>query len=177
LRHLSFGILTAILITLQGCANFAGPPIQAGASEADVIARLGAPTHRYPDGKDQVLEYANGPWGQTTYIARIGADGRLASYQQVLTTEKFATIKVGEANKESVLRTIGAPSERVYLRLPQLEVWSYPYKENGAWDSVMHVHFDNAGIVRKMENGPDMRRDPDSRFGMFRTGVSQGGIM
>ncbi|MES2538566.1 MAG: outer membrane protein assembly factor BamE [Pseudomonadota bacterium] len=170
MRHLTFGILTAILTTLAGCANFGAKPVNPGDSRADVLGKLGSPTHVYPDGKDQLLEYAHGPWGQTTYMARIGADGRLTSFQQVLTPERFATIKIGEANKESVLRTIGAPSEKMVLRLSRLEVWTYPYKEGGVWDSMMHVHFDDAGIVRKMENGPDMRRDPDSWgwFGMLR---------
>ncbi len=97
-------------------------------------------------------------------MARISADGKLISYEQVLTAQKFASIKIGESTKDDVLRMIGAPSETTYLTLSQLEVWSYPYKESGTWDSMMHVHFDNAGIVRKMLNGPDPRRDPDERF-------------
>jgi hypothetical protein len=56
----------------------------------------------------------------------------------------------------------------MYLRLSDLEVWSYPYKEAGVWDSIMSVHFDRNGILQRMQNGPDPRRDPDSRmFGMM----------
>lgn len=167
LRNLLF---TVILTIFAGCATFGTAPVTVGEPEQAVIAKLGNPTHRYQDGKDHLLEYAHGPWGQQTYIARIGADGKLVSYEQVLTTQKFASIKVGQATKDDVLRTIGAPSETTYLTLSQLEVWSYPYKESNTWDSMMHVHFDNAGIVRKMLNGPDPRRDPDERFpfGMMR---------
>jgi hypothetical protein len=170
MRHITRSILIAIITTLCGCATFGGPPLAVGEPEQSVIAKLGNPTHRYQAENDHLLEYAYGPWGQQTYMARIGPDDKLISYEQVLTTQKFATIEVGKATKEDVLHTIGAPSETSYLPLSKLEVWSYPYREANAWDSVMHVHFDNDGIVRKMLNGPDPRRDPDLRFpfGMLR---------
>jgi len=108
-----------------------------------------------------LLEFAKNPWGQETYIARIGSNGKLISYEQVLTAQKFPSLKVGFATKEDVLHTVGAPSETMYLALSDLEVWSYPYRENGAWNSMMHVHFDRSGTVRQMLNGPDPSRDPE----------------
>jgi len=155
---------TCILTTLVACSALFPPPVNIGDTESDLITKRGYPTHRYQDGKDHFLEYALGPWGQKTYMARIDPDGRVTSFEQVLTTEKFATIKIGTATKEDVLRTIGAPSETSYLSLSGLEVWSYPYKEYNTWNSLMHVHFDRNGIVRKMLNGPDPRFDPDRRF-------------
>lgn len=152
------------LLTLCACAAILPAPVNIGDSESDLLAKRGNPTHRYQDGKDQLLEYALGPWGQKTYMARINESGRVTSFEQVLTNAKFATIKVGEATKDDVLRTIGAPTETSYLSLTDLEVWSYPYKESNVWNSMMHVHFDRSGIVRKMLNGPDPRFDPDERF-------------
>jgi len=76
----------------------------------------------------------------------------------------FGAIKVGEANKEKVLRMIGAPSETRYYPASRLETWSYPFKESGVWDSFMAVYFDKAGIVRKLENGPDPMRDVGGDF-------------
>jgi hypothetical protein len=93
--------------------------------------------------------------GQFTWMAHIGPDGRLVKYEQVLTGEKFATIKIDKATKDDVLRTIGRPTETSYLPLRDYEVWSYRYKESGVWNSMMHVHFDRAGVVRLMQNGPD----------------------
>ena len=149
------------LTALVGCSSMYLSPPRPGESEAQIVARLGEPTHRYGEGNTHLLEYMTGPWGQATYMARIGADGRLVSFEQVLTTAQFAKIVPGKSGKDDVLRTIGAPSETSYLRLPQLEVWSYPYRESNAWDSMMHVHFDNAGIVRMLQNGPDQRRTLD----------------
>jgi outer membrane protein assembly factor BamE (lipoprotein component of BamABCDE complex) len=99
-------------------------------------------------------------------MARIGPDGKVTSFEQVLNMQKFAAIKVGESTKNEVLHTIGTPSETSYLSLSDLEVWTYPYKENDVWNSLMHVHFDKSGVVRKMMNGPDPSRDPDLRFPM-----------
>lgn len=153
-----------VMTTLAACATLFPAAVNIGDTESDLISKRGQPTHHYQDGKDHLLEYALGPWSQKTYIARISPDGRVLSFEQVLTVEKFATIKVGTTTKEDVLHTIGAPSETSYLSLSDLEVWSYPYKEHDTWNSLMHVHFDRNGIVRKMLNGPDPRFDPDRRF-------------
>ena len=160
MKIVSLLCISAFIAILGGCAAY-GPPLQPGEPEQSVLSKLGQPTHRYQDGQDHLLEYTTGPWGQQTYMARIGPSGTLISYEQVLTSQKFATLKVGSATKDDVLRTVGAPSETSYLSLSQLEVWSYPYKESGVWDSMMHIHFDRNGVVRRMENGPDPRRDPD----------------
>jgi hypothetical protein len=156
-----------LLLALSACATLAPPSLSVGEPEAGVLAKLGRPTARIPDGDEHLLEYSRNPWGQAIYMARIDADGRLVSYEQVLTTEKFAAIKPGISTKADVLRTIGHPSETSYLPRQQLEVWTYPYKEHGVWNSLMHVHFDRAGIVQRMENGMDMRFERDGKFDFF----------
>jgi hypothetical protein len=150
---------------LAGCAALGRVPPSPGDPVATVTAKFGQPTAVYPDRGDagELLEYATGPMGQTTWMARIGPDGRLASFEQVLTGEKFATIKIGSATKDDVLRTIGRPAEHSRVAMQDYEVWSYRYKENGVWNSMMHVHFDHAGIVRLMQNGPDPMYD-ERRF-------------
>ena len=155
MRKLPISILAAISLALAGCAGLGGPPAAPGDSVDTVRLELGQPTATYSAGPEQVLEYANGPMGQTTFMAHIGADRRLTTFEQVLTGEKFATLKVGTATRDDVLHTIGRPAERSYLPLRDFEVWSYRYKEAGVWNSMMHVHFDRAGIVRMMQNGPD----------------------
>jgi hypothetical protein len=158
---MQFFRISALVLALAGLSSCAGgPPVHPGQSEAEVIARLGRPTHVYPDGASRVLEYMHGPMGQTTDMARIGPEGRLTSFEQVLTLHKFGTIKPGEADKETVLRTIGAPSEIHFYPASQLEAWLYPFKEHGIWDSLMSVLFDKAGIVRKLQSGPDHKYDP-----------------
>lgn len=144
-----------IFLLLTACA--ATGPVHVGDTEAQVIAARGNPAHRYRLGNEQLLEYNYLPYGQETYMARLGADGRVISFQQVLTNEKFASIRLNQDTKEDVLHLIGTPEEKSWLPLPRLEVWSYPYKESGIWSSIMHVHFDESGIVRKLVSTPDAR--------------------
>lgn len=148
-------LLACILFSLAACAGIGAPPVAPGQSEAEVVSQLGQPSARYQEGDETILAYVRGPWGQQTYMARLDADKRLESYEQVLTTQKFATVKVGATSQQDILHTFGRPAETSYLSLPDLTVWTYRYKENGVWDSMMHVHFDRNGIVRKMMNGPD----------------------
>jgi hypothetical protein len=156
--------IIALMAFFVGCATLFPASVNVGDTETDLLAKRGQPTRRYQDGKDMLLEYMHGPMGQVTYMARLNPSGKVISFEQVLTTQKFATIKVGETTKNEVLRIIGTPSETSYLPLKDLEVWSYPYKESNVWNSIMHVHIDRAGIVRQMLNAPDPRYEPDSRF-------------
>ncbi|HTD06298.1 hypothetical protein [Undibacterium sp.] len=154
-------LLSAILLaSLSACVGWGIGTIHPGETEAQVRAELGSPTNVYQDGDQHLLEYSRGRMTQATHMARIGADGKLVSYEQVLTLQKFAEIKVGESNKEAVLRIVGQPHEKEHYARSDLEAWSYGFKESGAWDSFMSVYFDQSGIVRKMENGPDPLRDP-----------------
>lgn len=155
MRTIKLTLLSILALLLVGCVTFSSENLKPGISEQEVIAKLGKPAGRYTDGNMQLLEYPQGPWGQYTHMVRISPDGRLISWEQVLTVEKFATIKVGTATKQDVLRTLGRPAETDWLNLSKLEVWSYRYKEGGVWNSLMHVHFDQSGMVRKMENGRD----------------------
>jgi hypothetical protein len=82
---------TALALSLGGCTTIFRQPPPAGAPLAQVTAQLGQPNAVYPDpAGGQVLEYRGQPMGQFQYMARIGPDGRLVSYDQVLTSENFA---------------------------------------------------------------------------------------
>lgn len=156
-----FALLLGLM--LNGCAGFGNAP-PPGTPENQVVQTLGHPNRVIQDGQTRILEYNQGFGSQYTYLAKIGPDNRLLSYEQVLTDAKFASIPIGRATKDMVLRTVGSPLETSRLPLKDLEVWSYPYKESGVWDSVMHVQFDRNGIVQSLQNTPDLRFDPDTRF-------------
>jgi hypothetical protein len=146
---------TALLLT--GCAAF-NPPTP-GTSEADVLARLGQPTQIYTKGATTLFEYGAGSFGQYSYMARL-TDGKLVSYEQTWTLANFQSIKIGQFNKEDVLHLVGRPTEVTGFARSPYEVWNYGFKESGVWNSMMSVYFDDDGIVRKIENGPDLRYDP-----------------
>jgi len=163
-------ILSLVMVMLvAACGTLNTPPPTIGMSEEAVIARSGKPIVRHQDGRETLLEYSS-PWGQTTYMARIGADGRLKSWEQVLSNDNFAKIVIGKTTKPEIFRTFGTPAETTYLNLPKLEVWSYRYKEGGVQNLMIHVYFDHQGVVRRTEGGLDPRYDtnPDRGGGRGR---------
>jgi hypothetical protein len=146
----------ALILTLSACAPLIRGTPAAGAPLAEVTAKLGQPNAVYPDPDGgQVLEYRGQPMGQFQHMARIGADGRLLSYEQVLTSENFARIEVGRWNKDDVLRHFGRPAEIMRSRLDEGEIWSYRFKEDGVWNSVANVDFNARGMVLRVYNSPD----------------------
>lgn len=146
-------ILFALL--LAGCAGLGGPPPAPGDSMEAVRARMGEPSavHALPSGIQ--YEYGGGAFGQYAWMARFDPAGKLVSLEQVRSGEKFATIRPGVATRADVLAALGQPSETSRVFQHNYEVWSYRYKESGVWNSMMHVHFDEGGVVRMMQSGPD----------------------
>ncbi|MBJ7309583.1 hypothetical protein H7U20_05150 [Rugamonas sp. CCM 8940] len=152
--------MTSISLLLAACAAPGGSPPPPGSTAEQLQALLGRPSASYRDGADTLLEYATGPSGQATYMARLGADGRLLSYEQVLSSEKFAAVKIGRDNQHSILLTFGQPFARQRYPLNHLEAWLYRYKEQGVWNSIMYVQFRPDGSVDSLQNGPDPEREP-----------------
>ncbi|WP_338848945.1 outer membrane protein assembly factor BamE [Massilia sp. W12] len=153
--------LTALCL-LAGCAQ--PPALPPGASEREVLARLGQPSAIYAFENQKILEYNSWPHGQQTWMAHLGAGGVLLSFTQSLSTEQFSRLHIGHSRQEQVLRLLGQPYEVSRLPLIDKEVWSYPYRESGVWDNMMHLYFDKQGILQRMENGPDDRIERQERM-------------
>ena len=97
----SFSALAlAGLLTLGVCASLMGPQFTPGMPVEQVIAYNGPPAIEYPDGNTRLLEWPVGEWSQYAYMARVGPDGKLISYENVRTREKFGTIQVNQFNKK-----------------------------------------------------------------------------
>ncbi|HEX8785753.1 MAG TPA: hypothetical protein VF793_06185 [Telluria sp.] len=143
-----------LVFALAGCSTFHKP--SPGAPLADVTDRLGKPNAVYPDPDgSQWLEYRGQPMGQFQHMAHVGADGRLLSYEQVLTSKNFARVEVNTWTKDDVLRHFGRPAEVSRDRVDGYQVWSYRYLQDNVWPSYMNISFNARGVVRKLENTPD----------------------
>jgi hypothetical protein len=155
----SWSAAAASLVLLVGCAALQPPQAQLGQSEADVLAALGQPTGRYtlPAGS-QRLEYATGPYGRTTQMVDLGADGRVIASAQVLTEANFAKVRNGMPRDE-VLRLLGRPADKAgeYMNR-QTWSWRYPTYEC-LW---VRITFEPDGRVRGGASLlPDPRCDAD----------------
>ncbi|WP_229218149.1 hypothetical protein [Rugamonas apoptosis] len=156
-------ILAVLATACAGRGGWGVPSLTPGTPEATVRAALGTPTATYRDGVDTLLEYAYGPAGQTTWMARLDPQGRLVSYQQVLTSANFATVRIGKDDRDAILHRFGRPAEVRRFAYSPSDVWMYRYKEQDVWDSVMYVEFAANGTVGRMVNGPDPEREERRR--------------
>ena len=151
--------LATISVLASACAGWGGAALTPGEPEAAVRAALGTPTSTYRDGADTLLEYARGPAGQYTWMARLDPQGRLVSYEQVLTSARFGAVRIGKDDQNTILHTFGRPAEVLRFAHSPADVWMYRYKEQDVWNSVMYVEFAANGTVGKMVNGPDPERE------------------
>lgn len=111
-------------VWLSACASFTPQP---GQTLAELQQGLGPPTGRYtlPDGSTR-LEFATGPYGRTTWMADLDAEGRVKAAQQVLNEASFLAVRPGMA-REELLRTLGRPGEVYGLARNRGEYWTWRY--------------------------------------------------
>lgn len=115
---------------LAGCA--AGYPnaanLRAGATEADVLAAIGAPNarHAMPGGETR-LEYAHGPQGEQTFMVDMDSQGRMIRWQQVLSEDTFNTVTPGMTAAQLQAR-VGRPGTVGGMALQPGELWVYRYR-------------------------------------------------
>src|SRR5256886_16963550 len=94
----------AVAIVLAGCASYAGrglAPGQSSAAEVEAVMGPAAAKRPGPNG-ETVLWFPRMPYGDGTYAARVGADGRLVAIEQRLTEQNIARIERGKSTADSV---------------------------------------------------------------------------
>jgi SmpA / OmlA family len=143
---------------LGGCAT--GHSLVPGQStEADVRARMGAPTDTRAEADgDRVWEYARGAEGFHTYMVRMGPDGRVKEVAQVLTEERLARIVPGKTTRSEVRRLLGRPGfEDTYgVGL----TWSWRYKKGDVHSGHLVVSFNRDDTVSTRIAILDLPRGP-----------------
>ena len=152
-RWLATGALAA---SLTACITPTWQQLTPNMSQADVQARLGKPPEVYPltPGVTRWL-YPTKPFGEETIAADFDAQGRLLSTAQVLSTEEFNKALVDKWTKTDVLHHYGEPVETSAFARMHRDVWTYRYKQDGAWFSMMNFYFDPEGVLRTMQVSPD----------------------
>jgi hypothetical protein len=155
-RTLVRALCLPLLLVLAACAT--PQQIAPGTPESEVVARLGRPNAVYdlPEGGKR-LEYGDRSLMQEAWMVDLDPAGRVTQVRQVHSVEVFSRLRVGKDTKEVVLRELGQPWEIQYYRLSGLTAWMYPYKEDGIWNSMMAINFDDRGILHSTQNGPDPR--------------------
>jgi hypothetical protein len=136
-------VLLAATFSLAGCDERRAAKLEEGVStEADVRAQFGEPAAVYADdsGDAKTFEYPRQPEGQTTYMIRIGTDGKMASLRQVLKASEFAKVTPG-LDKAQVRRLLGRPAATQRFELKNEEQWDWRWLD-GQRAKLFSVTFD-----------------------------------
>jgi hypothetical protein len=131
---------------LAGCGS-TGSLVPGQSSQADVRARLGAPTEVRKDRNgDELWEYAGGAEGHETYLVRIGADGKVKEVTQLVTEERLLTLVPGRTTRPEVRTLLGRPAEERMTGVG--ETWSWRYVADGGLRGHLYVSFNRDNTVR-----------------------------
>lgn len=155
-RGLLVSSLAIAAALLAGCAT--PDRLPPGTTRAEVLATLGQPVGRQAlvDGGER-LEYQIGPHQQTAWMVDLDRSGRLVSATQARTAENFARLKPGIDTPSTARREFGTPWHVERYALSGLTAYLYPYREAGSLNLMMALLFDDAGVLRRVESGPDPR--------------------
>lgn len=148
--------LCAAGIVLAACAGYSGSNLRPGVATLDeVVASMGEPAMRWKDadGREQ-WAYTR---GAQTFMAFIGANGRLERIEGVLDEAHFAHIKPG-LDQASVLRLLGPPPPELtaYFERRDELVWEWRFCDAANQWAFFDVMFDaTTGVVRSTYQRPD----------------------
>lgn len=151
---------------LAGCDPFAIHKIKVGqTTQTQVLSSLGKPTMIWDDGKTGLtLEYSGQPQGSTNYMIDIGADGIVSDVRQVLTPEYFALIQPA-MTLEQVRKVLGKPAKEVWYSLKQEKEVDWRFQATPTETKIFTVVVNDAGIVLRSYEGPDIERSDMYRGG------------
>ncbi|HET6265939.1 MAG TPA: outer membrane protein assembly factor BamE [Usitatibacter sp.] len=140
--------LFAAALALAGCASYDGRGLTPGMStEAEVRGAMGPPAVVFdnPDGSRR-MAYPRGPLGTDTFMADIGADGRVISVRNVLNDETFYRVQPG-MTRDDILRLIGPPGETMSFSHSGRYAWDYRFVDTWGYRAIFSVTFDSNGVV------------------------------
>jgi hypothetical protein len=145
----------ALLWVLSGCAL---QPISPGMARDAVLAQMGTPTRELPLGDGTMrLQYSLQPAGQQAWMVDLDRGGHVTQVRQVLTAAGFARIAPGRWTRADVEREFGPPAS-----IDRVANWPHPiltYRWFEVQDMFYWIYLDDAGVVRRTEQGIDYRLD------------------
>jgi len=130
---------------LAGCAGYRPPADLIGQSRADLISRMGQPEREYPSPAGQKLHYPRGPAGSHTYFVYLDSSDRVIRWEQVLTEERFGTIRPG-MTRDQVIDVLGIAKITNGLGRNRGYVWHYRYDTPHCQSFV--IEFTQEDVVR-----------------------------
>jgi hypothetical protein len=163
-----------LVLTLAGCAGFAGRGLDTGSTAVDVERVMGAPVERRQVGGETWLYYPRQPYGRKVFVARLGADGRLIAIDQRLTDANVAKLVPNATRAEQVRELFGPPYSTMRIARQDREVWTWHMRRFGdpGIPAGLSVQLSPDGVVREVYllDESDSDRLPGMALGGFDVG-------
>lgn len=153
-----------VALCLAGCALPASR-LGVGMPEAEVLRTMGPPSSRYALPAGTRLEYATGPYGRSTWMVDLDADGRARAWRQVLDERHLMAVQgqLPGMSRDQLLLTLGRPGEVRSGGWQGGQVWSWRFDTHLClW---FQVSLGDDGLVRDGAFGPDPICDDDGERG------------
>ena len=140
-------------LALSACASFDGRGLTHGVSTAaDVERAMGAPAEKRQVGAETWYYYPRQPFGRKTFVARLGADGRLVAIEQRLTDETVAKIIPNTTRAEQVRDLLGPPYAAGHYARLERNIWTWHMRRFGdpGIPVQLNVQMSPDGVVREV---------------------------
>jgi hypothetical protein len=113
---------------------------------------MGVPAERRQVGGETWLYYPRQPFGRKTFVARLGADGRLVGIEQRLTDEYVAQIVPNATRGEQVRDLFGPPYQSSRFARLDRNVWTWHMRRFGdpGIPVQLNVQMSPDGVVREV---------------------------
>lgn len=153
MRLFVLAFVSSLLLLLTGCA------VTPGMTRDQVVSTLGRPTaelHR--DGVHR-LQYSRQPMGQSVVMVDLDASGRVVQSREVMALNELSKIDVsGTTTPADILWAFGPPAKVDGVMSWKGDIWSYRWRDTQ--DMWFWVYFDPSGVVRRIQQGPDLPTFP-----------------
>lgn len=151
-------------LALTGCAQIQNLPTGSSLDQAE--SQFGKPTLTcaLPSGGTRAI-WSQQPYGHFAWATDISPEGGSGEMVQVLTDESFNRLQRGIWTAEDVRCAFGPPADIDEVGQPAVrtKVWSYRYRQDGVWYSLMYIYFPlDADRVLKYNAGPDPMFEQDN---------------
>ncbi|WP_295958744.1 hypothetical protein [Rhodoferax sp.] len=143
-------LFSSLLLALAGCAT-----VTPGMTREEVLSSLGRPTAELDRDGIHRLQYSRQPMGQSVVMVDLDASGHVVQSREVMNPANLYKIDVsGTTTQADILWALGPPATVDGVMAWNGKIWAYRWRD--IEDMWFWVYFDPAGVVRRIQQGPDI---------------------